>query len=276
MIVRSRGELGGLVVLALACTLFASMEAVAAVAPFRTAHGEPLNNLHLTPGATANVSVSAICVPGYATRVRAVSETEKLAIYADYGISNHPTGRYEIDHLIPLELGGSNAASNLWPELNDHPAGYLNSKDILENRMHQLVCRGALPLGTAQRAIAANWVEAYQRYLGRWPLAKVPTTTTIATPSPRTVAVTKVLSPIAPGDYELLKATTPKAADVCSLAITLPSGAASRSNGLGPTTATATGELVWTWLIGTRTAPGTAKAVVSCSGGSTSTSFVIS
>lgn len=223
-------------------------------------------------------ATSTICVPGYAAKVRDVPASEKLAVYAEYGIMVHPTGRYEIDHLVALELGGSNATGNLWPEFNDHPAGYLNSKDLLEDRLHQMVCSGVLALGVAQRAIAIDWVVAYHRYVGAWPAVSSSTTTTTipSKPTPGAVSVTQVLSPIAPGSYELLKARSPKADDACSLSVTLPSGAASQSNGLGVTTATAAGELLWTWLIGTRTAPGTATALVSCTAGSTSKSFVIS
>jgi len=39
-------------------------------------------------------------------------------------------------------------------------------KDKLENRLHKLVCVGAIDLQTAQRAIATNWIEAYRKYVG--------------------------------------------------------------------------------------------------------------
>jgi hypothetical protein len=51
----------------------------------------------------------------------------------------------EIDHLIPLELGGSNAPENLWPQRYD---GERNAarKDRLERRLHAMVCRGEISL----------------------------------------------------------------------------------------------------------------------------------
>ena len=69
----------------------------------------------------------------------------------------------EVDHLISLELGGSNRLRNLWPEpynivWNAHV------KDRLENRLHQMVCAGELDLTTAQQAIASDWIAAYKRY----------------------------------------------------------------------------------------------------------------
>jgi len=74
-------------------------------------------------------------------------------------------GAYEVDHLISLELGGSNDITNLWPEAYAGAWG-ARSKDALENRMHRLVCAGQLDLAQAQREIATDWVEAYRRYVG--------------------------------------------------------------------------------------------------------------
>lgn len=120
----------------------------------------------ITPGDVLTTDASVICVPGYTKRVRNVSTTTKAAAYENYGISTHEPGEYEVDHLISLELGGSNSISNLWPEsyltepLNAHV------KDKLENRLHAMVCSGDLPLAQAQREIAENWVQAYQKYFG--------------------------------------------------------------------------------------------------------------
>lgn len=72
--------------------------------------------------------------------------------------------KYEVDHLISLELGGSNSIKNLWPE-----PGFPNPKDKLENRLHAMVCNGQLSLLQAQRAIGGNWVHYYQQYIGPAP-----------------------------------------------------------------------------------------------------------
>lgn len=83
-----------------------------------------------TPGAVfASATRAQICVSGYTARVRNVSETLKSSIYAAYGIASHAAGSYEVDHLVPLELGGSNARANLWPER----APGFGRKDSLEN-----------------------------------------------------------------------------------------------------------------------------------------------
>jgi hypothetical protein len=44
-------------------------------------------------------------------------------------------------------------------------------KDALERRLHKLVCAGQVDLKTAQSEIASNWIEAYQRYIGKSPPA---------------------------------------------------------------------------------------------------------
>jgi len=69
-------------------------------------------------------------------------------------------GDYELDHLVSLELGGSNDAGNLWPERNDHPAGGINSKDVVENTLNRAVCSHRVTLAAAQSAIATDWTTA--------------------------------------------------------------------------------------------------------------------
>ena len=84
----------------------------------------------------------------------------------------HPTGStLEIDHIVSLELGGSNDIANLYPEMAVVPAGALgfHVKDKLENKLHDLVCNGAMPLRSVQRQIAANWQALYKKVFGSTP-----------------------------------------------------------------------------------------------------------
>ena len=74
---------------------------------------------------------------------------------------------YEEDHLIPLEVGGDPASvSNLWPQpwLTTWNAG---KKDQLENKIHSLVCSGALTLAAGQKVFMTNWISGYQKYVGK-------------------------------------------------------------------------------------------------------------
>jgi hypothetical protein len=126
-----------------------------------------LPNPTLTPGAILTRSAARVCVSGYASSVRDVPESESEAVYARYGVPHVPY-QQEVDHLVSLELGGSNAITNLWPEPYAGRWG-ARTKDVLENRLHDLVCAGTITLAYAQRIEAHNWVFAYRRYVGTRP-----------------------------------------------------------------------------------------------------------
>jgi hypothetical protein len=115
-----------------------------------------------TPGATFPVTAADICVPGYARKVRNVPSSVKRKVYESYGITQRRPGQYEVDHLISLQLGGSNSAKNLWPESYVTEPWNAHVKDALENELHRLVCKGELDLPTAQREIAGDWIGAYR------------------------------------------------------------------------------------------------------------------
>ena len=74
--------------------------------------------------------------------------------------------RFEVDHLISLELGGSNDIKNLWPQSYTTKPWNAHVKDKLENRLHKLICYGAINIVEAQIAISKNWIEAYKKYIG--------------------------------------------------------------------------------------------------------------
>jgi hypothetical protein len=71
----------------------------------------------------------------------------------------------EIDHIISLQLGGSNDIANLYPEGLFANPGY-RVKDKLENRLHDLVCDGQMTLRTVQRGIAKGWQALYKKVYG--------------------------------------------------------------------------------------------------------------
>lgn len=112
-----------------------------------------------------------ICLTGYTSTIRPPSSyTTALKIQQlDSGYAFHAdeaTTDYEEDHLIPLELGGSpRSTQNLWPEPYAGSDG-AKRKDLVENKLHDLVCSGRLSLRTAQAAIARNWWQAYLTYGG--------------------------------------------------------------------------------------------------------------
>jgi hypothetical protein len=117
-----------------------------------------------SPGRVLTTDLARICTPGYSGSVRNVSERTKAAVFREYGIRSHSPGQYEVDHIISLELGGSNSIRNLYPEAAAGAWGF-HKKDALENHLHALVCAHKAGLRTAQKAIASNWVKAYKRYM---------------------------------------------------------------------------------------------------------------
>src|SRR5690242_17754522 len=130
--------------------------------PCRARHRGELPDRSCTPGAIdpavtqANIG-STICRSGYTTTVRPPeSQTEKFKwdvaepAYGQHDVSG------ELDHEIPLELGGANDARNLWVEAGSIP----NPKDAVEDALNRAVCDGKVKLRAAQAAIAKNWRTA--------------------------------------------------------------------------------------------------------------------
>lgn len=122
----------------------------------------PLPDPACTPGAIiATSTVEDICTPGYTKKVRNVSASLKRKVYSEYGVAHHSPGEYEVDHLIPLEVGGSNDIANLFPEAAEPRPGF-HEKDKTENYLHREVCAGRISLQQAQYEIATDWLAVYQ------------------------------------------------------------------------------------------------------------------
>jgi hypothetical protein len=111
-----------------------------------------------------NLPVEMICAPGYSRKARNVSRSEKMLVCSRYKVSPDKCDgqHYEIDHLIALEIGGSNDIANLWPEPleTDHGA---EVKDRFENYLHKQVCSGKMSLSEAQRELRGDWYKQYRR-----------------------------------------------------------------------------------------------------------------
>ena len=138
----------------------------------------------LTPGDwLKDVTVEQITQRGYANKLnggaRHVTTAEKRQVFINYfGSVPACPGNYEIDHLISLELGGSNDIKNLWPQSYLTTPWNSRVKDRLEDWMaarvrHSLASAGhgaaTALLAQYQREIASDWIAAYQKYLGSLP-----------------------------------------------------------------------------------------------------------
>jgi Protein of unknown function (DUF3761) len=124
-----------------------------------------------SPGAYySRLTRRAICAASFRTAaIRHVPQSEKFRVEREYGMAAAYYGHtIEIDHIVPLELGGSNAIANLFPERGRGVANY-HEKDALENRAKAAVCDGQLSLRAARRGIARNWEALYRRLFGHSP-----------------------------------------------------------------------------------------------------------
>jgi len=127
-----------------------------------------LNDLDKTPGAVRTTDKVTICGQ-HTGAVRNVSKSVRRRAFALYGITNKtgwckPKG-CEVDHLISLELGGSNDIKNLWPQPYAGIPWNAHVKDKIENHLHALICNGSITVKAAQQAIATDWIQAYKKYL---------------------------------------------------------------------------------------------------------------
>jgi len=117
----------------------------------------------LTPGETTAVTKEELCDTRH-TALDPIPVRMKSQVFARYGISTAGPSSYNIDHLIPMKLGGSNSIKNLWPQPLSGEWNYA-LKNKLEKHLQKKVCRGELELSKAQQEIATDWVSAYKKYV---------------------------------------------------------------------------------------------------------------
>ena len=138
----------------------------------RTVNGDLLPDPACTPGGVdPSVTVQTLRARDFTTRCDrdcASSHAQKIATYGWYGIrkpqpNSGPQQVCELDHLVPLELGGADGLGNIWPECG--PAGVpldarqFKRKDAVENYLAAEVRAGRMPLAEAQRGIAEDWTR---------------------------------------------------------------------------------------------------------------------
>ena len=158
--------------------------------------GPPPGAAAADPAVTQATVASTVCRSGYTKTVRNVSNATKSSIYAAYGVAQAKKRLYVIDHLIPLEVGGSNATANLWPQLKADA----KKKDVLENLVHARLCAGTLDLATAQRAFTTKFSTLPPTAAAPPAAEPPPATDPPATEPPATEApAPQTEAPVAPG-----------------------------------------------------------------------------
>ena len=130
------------------------------------------------PAATVSVPVEAlnpdvrpetinetICTAGYTVSVRpstTYTNGVKRKLLRESGVEVTEAPKYELDHIIPLAIGGH--PRNL-RNLMLQPWDDATKKDRLEKQLQRLVCSRQLGLREAQAAIYGDWQAAHRRFV---------------------------------------------------------------------------------------------------------------
>src|ERR1700722_1878378 len=121
-------------------------------------------NRRLTPGATIPVTRSEVCSEAETKSAPAIPVSLARKVFELYGVTPPRPDAYEVDYLITPQLGGATDIRNLWPEPYQETEWNAHIKDQLEDRLHEMVCRGDVDQATAQRDISIDWIAAYRKY----------------------------------------------------------------------------------------------------------------
>lgn len=120
--------------------------------------------MYKTPGATQKVKIEQICAADFEASAKPVAGWQRAEALVRYGLRPEDF-KGELDHLVPVALGGSNDPDNLWPF---HGSGEmtLEAKQTLAAKLHEMVCGGKISLKDAQDAFKKDWTKAYKQYTG--------------------------------------------------------------------------------------------------------------
>ena len=149
----------------------ASSQANAMCQP-RLSRGYAIPDPGCTPGAVnPTLTLDVLQDPRFRTgcvRDRASTLIEKQATYTHYGVlrPRRNSGRdmvCELDHVVSLELGGSDSVDNIWPQCGSASLPLqeraFHLKDVVEKYLAAEVQSGGISLDDAQRGIAADWTQ---------------------------------------------------------------------------------------------------------------------
>ena len=157
---------GGTLAILIAATpaVAEGLSPVAAPIPAVESAVAPLRDPPSDPAVTPRTLTATVCVPGYTRRVRASSRwlrALKLERLAAIGLGPEHARDYQLDHRLPLILGGApDDAANL--ELQ--PVVEAQRKDRIERKLGCFVCAGQMSLDEARLWITGDWREAYHAW----------------------------------------------------------------------------------------------------------------
>lgn len=134
--------------------VFAAIALLALAAPARA------EELPVNPGVTQGTIQDTICVRGWTKTIRppyGVSNAIKIEKLRAIGLTECDKSRYQLDHRIPLALGGAPADPR---NFQLEPWADAGRKDVVEVCLARAVCSGRITLDEARRRIWADWRTA--------------------------------------------------------------------------------------------------------------------
>lgn len=123
----------------------------------------------VTPGViNPAATVAQACTPNWTKTVRPpTSWTDKLR--AADAMPGHAPRDGELDHLLSIEdLGAPADPRNLWWQIYADRYG-ARVKDVLETKLHRMICAGMITPSQAQAALSPNWLVGYVQFVGPLP-----------------------------------------------------------------------------------------------------------
>lgn len=127
------------------------------------ANGYPIPDPQCTPGAfNPTVPPAVFGDKRFSTKcVRdcLTTSVQKHTTYTAYHVNQNAS--CELDHLVPLEIGGADSLDNIWPQCGQAPNGknYKDLKDEVENYLAIEVLLGKMTVDDARKGIASDWTN---------------------------------------------------------------------------------------------------------------------
>jgi hypothetical protein len=115
------------------------------------------SDLPLNPAVTQETIATTICVAGWTKTVRPSARYTarvKIKLIRELEISEEPLVDFELDHRIPLALGGAPSDPR---NLELQPWDEAGEKDRIETCLSRAVCAGSITLDEARQRIWVDW-----------------------------------------------------------------------------------------------------------------------
>jgi hypothetical protein len=119
-------------------------------------------DLPINPAVTQETIATTICAPGWTKAVRPSARYTariKIKLIRELEIPEELLVDFELDHRIPLALGGAPSEPR---NLELQPWDEAGEKDQIETCLSRAVCAGTITLDEARRRIWADWRAAGQ------------------------------------------------------------------------------------------------------------------